>query len=56
MSLVLRIVLAVLAGAIATGLLNYFGVLTAQLNALIGIVVAILVFFSWDGVVPNSRR
>lgn len=55
MTLVLRIVLAVLAGAITTGLLNYFGVLTAQLNALIGIVVAIIVFFSWDGVVGDRR-
>lgn len=54
MSLVLRIVLAVLAGAITAGLLNDFGVLTAQLNTLIGTAVAILVFFSWDGVVPGN--
>lgn len=55
MSLILRIVLAILAGVITTGLLNYFGVLTAQLNSLIGIVVAIVVFFSWNGVIPNNR-
>lgn len=49
MSLVIRIVVAILVGLIVTGLLNYFNVLNEHLNALIGLLAAIVTFFSYDG-------
>ncbi len=55
MSLVLRIVAAILVGLIVAGLLDYFGLLTPHLNALLGFLAGIVTFFSWDGVVPSRR-
>lgn len=49
MNLIIRIIVAVIVGVIITGLLNYFGVLTTQLNTLIGVLAAILVFWQYDG-------
>lgn len=49
MNLVLRVVLAVVVGLLVTGVLNYFGVLNSQLNALIGFLAALVTFFGWDG-------
>lgn len=48
MNLILRIVFAIIAGVLTTGLLNYFGVLNANLNSLIGFLVALAVFFGAD--------
>lgn len=55
MNLVVRIVVAVLAGLITSGLLNYFNVLNAHLNGLIGFLVAIVVFFNYDGTFGSRR-
>lgn len=55
MNLVIRIVVAILCGVIVTGLLDYFGLLTPHLNTLIGILVAILVFWQYDGTLPARR-
>lgn len=48
MSLLLRVVVAVLAGVILTALLDYFNVLTPQLNALLGLLLGVLVFWRYD--------
>lgn len=45
----LRIVLAIVAGALATGVLDYFNLLNHALNVLIGLVVAIVVYLNLDG-------
>lgn len=50
MNWLLRLVVAILIGAIVTGLLDWAGWLSHGLNVLIGIVVAIVVYLSWDGV------
>lgn len=55
MNFVLRLLLAILLGVIATGLLDWAMLLTHNLNVLIGIVVAIVTFFSWNGIVPTRR-
>lgn len=55
MLLVIRIVVAVLAGLITSGLLNYFGVLNAHLNGLIGLFVGLCVFFGYDGTIPGRK-
>ncbi len=55
MNFVLRVLLAILLGVLATGLLDWAGWLTHFLNVLIGIIVAIVTFFSWDGEVPTRR-
>lgn len=55
MTLVLRIVLAVVVGLLVTGLLDYFGILTHSLNALLGFVAAVVTFLTWDGALPNRR-
>lgn len=55
MSLVLRIVVAIVVGLIVTGVLNYFGLLTPHLNALLGFLAGLVTFFGWDGVVPGRR-
>lgn len=55
MTLILRVVAAIVVGLIVTGLLDYFGVLTHSLNALLGFLAALVTFFSWDGVVGNRR-
>jgi hypothetical protein len=44
--MILRILLAVIVGILATALLDYFGVLNHALNVLIGIVVGLLVYFN----------
>jgi fructose-specific phosphotransferase system IIC component len=49
MKFIARIVLAILAGAIATGLLDWLHLFTHTLNLLIGVVVGIVTFYSWDG-------
>lgn len=49
MSLVIRIVVAVLVGLIVTGLLDYFNVLNHGLNVLIGLLLALLTFWQYDG-------
>lgn len=54
MSLVIRIVVAIVVGMLVAGVLNFFGLLTPQLNALLGFLAALLTFFSWDGVVGRS--
>lgn len=48
MSLLIRVVIAVIAGVLTDALLNYFGVLTPHINALIGLLVGLLVFFGYD--------
>lgn len=45
MNLILRILLAVILGVIATALLDHYGVLTTQINFLIGIAVALIIYF-----------
>lgn len=55
MSLIIRIIVAILVGLIVTGLLDYFGLLTPHLNALIGILVALVTFWQYDGSFPNRR-
>jgi hypothetical protein len=49
MNVILRILLAILAFALVVGLLDYFNLLNHSLNVLIGLIVAILAFLSWDG-------
>lgn len=55
MILVIRIVVAILLGALVTGLLNYFGLLTPFLNGLIGFVLGLMVFANYDGALPWRR-
>lgn len=52
MNIVLRVVLAVIIGCIVTALLDHYSVLNSQINFLLGIAAALLVYF-----VPfNSER
>lgn len=44
MSIILKVVLAVVVGLVVTGLLDYFGVLNHSLNVLLGFVAAIVVY------------
>lgn len=55
MSLVLRVIVAIVVGLLVAGVLDYFGLLTPHLNALLGFLAGIVTFFSWDGVVTRSR-
>lgn len=55
MSLIIRIVVAIVVGLIVTGVLNYFGLLNASLNSLLGFLAGLVTFFSWDGVVGRTR-
>lgn len=49
MNLILRIVVAIVVGLIVTGVLDYFGILTHSLNALLGFLAGLVTFFSWNG-------
>lgn len=42
----LKVLLAVLVGVLVTALLEYWGVLNHTLDVLLGIIVAIVVYFS----------
>lgn len=44
----LRILLAIVIGVLVTGLLEYFGVLNHGLDALLGVVAALLFYFGYD--------
>ncbi len=55
MALVIRVVVAILVGLIVTGLLNYFGVLDARLNSLLGFLAAIVTFFGYDQYTTRTR-
>lgn len=50
MNLIIRIVASILLGVIVTSLLDLFNLLTPHINALIGFLVALLVFWQYDGV------
>lgn len=56
MSLIIRVVVAVLVGIIVTGLLNYFQVLTPHLNSLLGFLAAVVMFFGYDHYFGDTRR
>lgn len=45
MGAIVRILIAVLVGCLTTAILNYFGVLDSTINALIGLVAGLLVYF-----------
>lgn len=49
MNLAFRIIIAILSGLIVAGILDYFNLLTPHLNGLIGVLVALLVFWQYDG-------
>lgn len=55
MTLIIRIFIAVLVGVLVDALLNYFGLLTDHINALLGLLAALLVFFNYDGTLPGRR-
>lgn len=50
MNWVLRVLLAVICGVLATAVLNWTGVLNTTINALIGVLVALVVYFNSPGV------
>lgn len=52
MNLIGRIILAVVLGALATAVLDFIPVLTPHINALIGVAVALVVFFGY----PELKR
>lgn len=45
MNIILRIVFAMVLGFLATGLLDYFGLINHALNVLIGLAISLYVFF-----------
>lgn len=45
MSWIVKVLLAVVVGLVVAGVLNYFGVLNHSLNALLGVLAAILTYF-----------
>ena len=52
MNWILRIILAVLVGLLATGLLDWAGALNHGLNVLIGVILALLFYFGY----PDNPR
>lgn len=48
MSFLLRVVLAVVAGIVTTTVLDHYGVLTAFVNFLLGVAVAVVVYKAID--------
>jgi hypothetical protein len=40
---------AVIVGVIVTAILDYFGLLTPQINTLLGVLAAIVTYFGYDG-------
>lgn len=48
MSFIVRILLAILLGVLATSLLDWLGVLTHTINVLIGVIVALAFYFGYD--------
>lgn len=55
MGLIVRIVVAILVALIVTGVLNYFGLLTPHLNALLGFLAGVVTFFGYDQYTSRTR-
>lgn len=51
MNFIVRVILAIVLGVLTTALLDFFGVLNAHINALIGVVVALVFYFGY----PNEH-
>lgn len=49
MALLIRIAVAIIVGILVDAILNYFNLLTPSINALIGLLLALLVFWQYDG-------
>lgn len=48
MNIIIKVVIAVVIGALVMGILDYFGLLNHSINALLGFLAGLLFFFGYD--------
>lgn len=52
MNWLLRVLLAIVVGVLVCAILDWLGVLTTTINALLGVVAALVTYFGWNGTHP----
>jgi uncharacterized membrane protein YeaQ/YmgE (transglycosylase-associated protein family) len=53
MNFIIRIILAIVVGVLVTSLLDYFGVFNTHINALLGVVAALVFYFGYHEINPR---